>query len=128
MIKPKHLLGRLLAASLLLVSCLSFAEDKLTVFAAASMTNALTEISALFEKEKTAKVTQSFAASSTLAKQIENGAPADVFISADTKWMNYLQDKKLINTASRKELLGNKLVLIAPKAVSYTHLTLPTKA
>lgn len=115
MIKSKNLLGRLLAASLLLASSLAFAEGKVTVFAAASMTNALTEISALFEKEKNAKLTHSFAASSTLAKQIENGAPADVFISADTKWMNYLQDKKLINTASRKELLGNKLVLIAPK-------------
>ncbi|HSI38092.1 MAG TPA: molybdate ABC transporter substrate-binding protein [Methylotenera sp.] len=106
----------LLSLALLLTSSFAFAEDKLTVFAAASLTNALSDISTQFEKEKTSsKVTQSFAASSTLAKQIENGAPADVFISADTKWMNYLQDKKLINTASRKELLGNKLVLIAPK-------------
>ena len=100
---------------LVIASFAANAEEKLTIFAAASLTNALTDISAQFEKEKTAKVTQSFAASSTLAKQIENGAPADVFISADTKWMNYLQDKKLINTGSRKELLGNKLVLIAPK-------------
>jgi molybdate transport system substrate-binding protein len=100
---------------LVIASFAANAEEKLTIFAAASLTNALTDISAQFEKAKTAKVTQSFAASSTLAKQIENGAPADVFISADTKWMNYLQDKKLINTGSRKELLGNKLVLIAPK-------------
>ncbi|HSH55052.1 MAG TPA: molybdate ABC transporter substrate-binding protein [Methylotenera sp.] len=109
----------LLSLALLLTSSLAFAEDKLTVFAAASLTNALSEISTQFEKEKNAKVTQSFAASSTLAKQIENGAPAEVFISADTKWMNYLQDKKLINSASRKELLGNKLVLIAPKGRSF---------
>ncbi|MES2180641.1 MAG: molybdate ABC transporter substrate-binding protein [Pseudomonadota bacterium] len=91
------------------------AEEKVTVFAAASLTNALTDIGAQYEKEKTTKIVHSFAASSTLAKQIENGAPADIFVSADTKWMNYLQDKKLIDTASRKEFLGNQLVLIAPK-------------
>ena len=91
------------------------ADEKVTVFAAASLTNALTDIGVQYEKEKATKIVHSFAASSTLAKQIENGAPADIFISADTKWMNYLQDKKLINTASRKEFLGNKLVLIAPK-------------
>ncbi len=96
------------------------AEDKVTVFAAASLTNALTDISQLYENEKSTKITHSFAASSTLAKQIENGAPADIYISADTQWMNYLQDKKLINTASRKEFLGNKLVLITPKGRSFT--------
>jgi molybdate transport system substrate-binding protein len=114
MIKINHF-KLLIGAWLTLASLIAHADEKLTVFAAASLTNALSDISTQFEKEKTAKVTQSFAASSTLAKQIENGAPADVFISADTKWMNYLQEKKLINTASRKELLGNKLVLIAPK-------------
>lgn len=95
------------------------AEDKVTVFAAASLTNALTEISTQYEKEKATKIVQSFAASSSLAKQIENGAPADIFISADSKWMNYLQDKKLIDAASRKDLLGNKLVLVAPKGRSF---------
>ena len=110
----------LIALSLLFTSLIGYSEEKVTVFAAASLTNALTDISALYEKsqykkEKATKIVHSFAASSTLAKQIENGAPADIFISADTKWMNYLQDKKLINTASRKEFLGNKLVLIAPK-------------
>ena len=114
MIKSNHC-KLLIGAWLVLVSLVANAE-KLTVFAAASLTNALSDISFQFEKDKaSAKITQSFAASSTLAKQIENGAPADVFISADTKWMNYLQDKKLIDTTSRKELLGNKLVLIAPK-------------
>lgn len=92
-----------------------YAEEKLTVFAAASLTNALTEVSQQYEKQQAAKVVHSFAASSALAKQIENGAPADVFISADTKWMNYLQDKQLIKVATRQEFLGNKLVLIAPK-------------
>ena len=111
----------LLMASIALVAS---ADEKVTVFAATSLTNALTDISALYEKgqdekERDTKVVHSFAASSTLAKQIENGAPADIFISADTKWMNYLQDKKLINTASRKEFLGNKLVLIAPKGLGF---------
>ena len=105
----------LIALSLLFTSLLTQADEKVTVFAAASLTNALTDIGLQYEKEKTTKIVHSFAASSTLAKQIENGAPADIFISADTKWMNYLQDKKLITTASRKEFLGNKLVLIAPK-------------
>lgn len=91
------------------------AEDKVTVYAAASLSNAITEVSAYYEKEHTANVVHSFAASSTLAKQIEHGAPADVYISADNKWMDYLQDKKLIKTESRKALLGNSLVLIAPK-------------
>ena len=99
----------------LLMSSAALAEDKVTVFAAASLTNALADISTAYEKEKGAKVTQSYAASSALAKQIENGAPADIFISADTKWMDYLQDKKRIDAASRSNLLGNKVVLIAPK-------------
>ncbi len=115
MLKNNHL-KLLICSWLAFASLIANADEKLTVFAAASLTNALSDISTQFEKENApSKVTQSFAASSTLAKQIENGAPADVFISADTKWMNYLQDKKLINIASRKELLGNKLVLIAPK-------------
>lgn len=97
------------------IAIAAHADNKITVFAAASLSNALGEVSALYEKEKSVKITHSFAASSTLAKQIENGAPADIFISADTKWMNYLQDKKLINVASRKDFLGNKLVLIVPK-------------
>lgn len=101
-----------------LLSLSAFAEEKLTVFAAASLTNALSDIDAHYERETGVKVVHSFAASSALAKQIESGAPADVFISADLKWMNYLQDKLLINKASRKNLLGNQLVLIAPKGKS----------
>lgn len=91
------------------------AADKITVYAAASLTNALGEISTQYEKAKSMDVAQSYASSSTLAKQIENGAPADVFISADMKWMDYLQEKKRIDAPSRTELLGNKLVLIVPK-------------
>ena len=78
----------------LLIASMTFAanaEDKVTVFAAASLTNALTEIGTQYEKQKDVKIVNSFAASSALAKQIENGAPADIYISADSKWMNYLQ-------------------------------------
>ena len=114
-----NIIKLLIALSLIIISQLTLADEKVTVFAAASLTNALTDIGTQYEKEKDTKIVHSFAASSTLAKQIENGAPADIFISADTKWMNYLQNKKLINTASRKEFLGNKLVLIAPKGLGF---------
>ncbi len=103
----------------LFLSAVSFADEKLTVFAAASLTNALSEISTKYEKETGIKIAHSFAASSVLAKQIENGAPADLFISADLKWMNYLQEKSLVNKSSRKNLLANTLVLIAPKGRSF---------
>jgi molybdate transport system substrate-binding protein len=112
---------RLLAALILISGMLpsAYAEQKITVFAAASLTNAISDIAAQYEKQKGVKVVNSFAASSALAKQIENGAPADVFISADSKWMNYLQDKNKIDKPSRHDLLGNHLVLIAPKGLSF---------
>ena len=92
------------------------AEDKtLTVFAAASMKNALDDIDAAFTAKTGVKVTASYAASSTLAKQIEQGAPADIFVSADTDWMDYAIGKKNINEPTRVNLLGNSIVLIAPK-------------
>lgn len=88
--------------------------ETVTVFAAASTTNALTDIGKMFEDKGMGKLVPSFASSSTLAKQIENGAPANLFISADEKWMSYLQERKLIDPSSRFDLLGNRLVLIAP--------------
>jgi molybdate transport system substrate-binding protein len=92
------------------------AEDKtLTVFAAASMKNALDDIDAAFTAKTGVKVNASYAASSTLAKQIEQGAPADIFVSADTDWMDYAIGKKNINESTRVNLLGNSIVLIAPK-------------
>ncbi len=91
------------------------AQDALTVFAAASMKNALDDADAAFTKATGVKVVASYAASSALAKQIEQGAPADVFVSADLKWMDYLAEHKLIKTDTRVNLLGNRLVLIAPK-------------
>lgn len=114
--------NRLLSGFVAFVMCASFAanaEQKITVFAAASLTNAITEIADAYEKEKAVKIQTSFAASSTLAKQIEQGAPADIFISADTKWMNYLQDRSLVDASSKANLLGNHLVLIAPKGRSF---------
>jgi len=86
----------------------------LLVFAAASLKNAAEDIGNAYEASGTGKVTYSFAASSDLAKQIENGAPAAIYISADTKWMDYLAQRKLIVPDSRRDLLGNRLVLIAP--------------
>ena len=95
----------------------AFAEEsKITVFAAASLTNALQDIAKEYKKEKNVEVVSSFASSSTLARQIEAGAPADLFISADQKWMDYAVEKKAIDTATRKTLLGNSLVVVAPKA------------
>ena len=92
------------------------AQDKtLTVFAAASMKNAIDDINAAFTKATGIKAVASLAASSALAKQIEQGAPADVFASADLDWMDYLDQKKLIKDDTRVNLLGNRLVLIAPK-------------
>ncbi|MBB4570345.1 molybdate ABC transporter substrate-binding protein [Rhizobium leucaenae] len=93
----------------------AFAADKITVFAAASMKNALDNIDAAFTKETGKQVTVSYAASGPLAKQLENGAPADVFISADTDWMDYVAKKKLIKDGSRVNLLGNKIVLVSAK-------------
>ena len=90
-------------------------EKSITVFAAASMKNALDDVDAAFTKKSGVKVVASYDASSALMKQIEGGAPADVFVSADLKWMDYGSQKKLIKDDTRVNLLGNELVLIAPK-------------
>jgi molybdate transport system substrate-binding protein len=85
------------------------------VFAAASLKNALDEVAAQWQRETGKKVSISYAASNTLVKQIEQGAPADIFISADLDWMDYGQQKDLIKPDSRSNLLGNRLVLVAAK-------------
>ncbi len=102
----------------------SASADSLTVFAAASLKNALDDTNAAFTKTTGIKVTASYAASSALAKQIESGAPADVFISADLNWMNYVAKKDLIKPDSRYNLLGNKLVLIAGKDSKLGNMTI----
>jgi molybdate transport system substrate-binding protein len=92
----------------------ALAQEKITVFAAASMKNALDAANAEWAKETGNEVTVSYAASSALAKQIEAGAPADIFISADLAWMDYVAEKKLIKEDTRSNLLGNRIVLVAP--------------
>jgi molybdate transport system substrate-binding protein len=99
-------------------------EKAATVFAAASMKNALDDISAAFTRITGQKVVTSYAASSALAKQIEQGAPADVFVSADKDWMDHLAKNKLIVPKSRINLLGNRLVLIAPKDSKLSDVTI----
>src|SRR3954447_13978753 len=89
------------------------ADQEVLVFAAASLKNALDDVIAAYGKESGTKVIASYAASSALAKQIEQGAPARLFISADLDWMDYLEQRHLILDATRKNLLGNSLVLVA---------------
>jgi molybdate transport system substrate-binding protein len=97
-------------------------EKSITVFAAASMKNALDDVNAAFTKQSNVRVVASYDASSALMKQIEGGAPADVFVSADLKWMDYGSQKKLIKDDTRVNLLGNELVLIAAKDSKIDHV------
>ncbi|QIC16876.1 molybdate ABC transporter substrate-binding protein [Providencia vermicola] len=113
----KKSLIKLLAGATITLSMASHsvAAEKITVFAAASLTNAMNEISEQFQKESKVEVVSSYASSSTLARQIEQGAPANLFISADQQWMDYAIDKQLMVENTRYTLLDNELVLIAPK-------------
>ena len=100
------------------------AQQSVTVFAAASLKNALDDVDAAFTTAAGIEVTASYQASSALAKQIEAGAPAGVFIFADLRWMDYLAERKLIAPDTRTNLLGNKLVLIAPKESKLGHVVI----
>jgi len=93
-------------------------SGKVLVFAAASLKTALDEINAQWQGRTGKRAVVSYAASSALAKQIEQGAPADIFISADLDWMEYLAERKLIRPETRSDLLSNRLVLIAPKGTN----------
>ena len=111
-------LALLVAAGLTWTASVQFAAAQgkdVVVFAAASLKNALDDIAGQWQRETGKKTVISYAASNTLIKQIEQGAPADIFISADLDWMDYGQQKNLIKPDSRFNLLGNRLVLIAPK-------------
>ncbi len=99
-------------------------EKTLTVFAAASMKNALDDVDAAYTRKTGIKLAVSYAASSALMKQIEQGAPADVFVSADLDWMDYGSRKKVIRDDTRVNLLGNKIVLIAPKDSKLAEVTI----
>src|ERR1700761_5741773 len=104
-----------LAVAVAMAPASAFAQDGLVIFAAASLKNALDEIATGWKDSAKPAAKISYAASSALAKQLEQGAPADLFISADTDWMDYVEKKDLIKKDTRVDLLGNKIVLIAPK-------------
>jgi molybdate transport system substrate-binding protein len=91
----------------------------LNIYAAASMKDALDEIIVAYKVQNKLDVVAVYAASGTLAKQIEAGAPADIFISADEEWMNYLAGKNLIKTATRADIIGNTLVLVKSKGANF---------
>jgi molybdate transport system substrate-binding protein len=114
MITRRSSLALLFAAVIAIVPAHAQGRDVL-VFAAASLKNALDDITTQWQRETGKKVVVSYAASNTLIKQIEQGAPADIFMSADLDWMNYGQQKNLVKPDTRVNLLGNRIVLVAPK-------------
>ncbi|HEX3809286.1 MAG TPA: molybdate ABC transporter substrate-binding protein [Rhizomicrobium sp.] len=107
-----------LAALLMLLPGVAWCQSTVTVFAAASLTDSLRQAADAWHAKTGNTATLSFGASSTLARQIDEGAAADLFISADTDWMDYLQKDGRIDTATRKNLLGNQLVLVSAKPAS----------
>jgi molybdate transport system substrate-binding protein len=109
-----NLVRALVVLALLVGATRALAQD-VTVFAAASLTNALEDVAKRYRASGGTPVRFSFASSSTLAKQIENGAGADIFASADEQWMDYLSQRKLIEPATRASHLGNTLVLVTPR-------------
>ena len=114
MLKRRSWLG--LAVALSFVPGIAQAQHNVVIFAAASLKNALDEIAATWSRDTGKPAPKiSYAASSALAKQMEQGAPADIFISADLDWMDYVQGKNLIKNDTRFNLLGNKIVIIAPR-------------
>lgn len=110
---------RIAVALLYLLPCLSPAADRpsapVNIFAAASLKTALDEATAAWQKQSGNQAVATYAGSNALAKQIEQGAPADLFVSADRLWMRALSDKGLTVKDSERDWLGNRLVLIAPK-------------
>jgi len=125
--RPDNALKLLLVAASLIACGAAVAAEPdarpVTVFAAASLTDVLTELGDSFTKSTGVRTRFSFAASSLLARQIEAGANADVYFSADRDWMDYLEQRDLIQKATRHDLLGNRLALIAP-ADSSVQLTI----
>lgn len=105
----------LLSVAILVGLAAHVTAEPVNVFAAASLKNALDAVSEAWKAEAGKETKNTYAASSALAKQIEQAAPADIFVSADLDWMNYVSEKKLIKEETRKVLLGNALVLVAPK-------------
>jgi molybdate transport system substrate-binding protein len=116
----RRFLGVLLSLGLLLAGSCAVHAAEVTVLAAASLTDALGRIDADFEQATGHKVKAAFGGSSALAKQLEKGAPADLFISADVPWMDYVAKANLIDAGSRSNLLGNHLVLVGPAGATET--------
>jgi molybdate transport system substrate-binding protein len=108
-------LRAVLLAGLVVLAPAAQAAETATVFAAASLKNALDNAGKAFTAQSGIELKASYAASSALARQIESGAPADLFASADLEWMDYLTKKNLIRPESRVNLLGNRIVVVAPK-------------
>lgn len=106
------------------------AHADVTVYAATSLTDAINDVNKLYEKKYGTHVKSSFSASSTLGKQIQNGAKADVFLSADIAWMTHLQNKNLVKSVNLTHLVGNRLVTIAPKSspINAVNMNAPTLA
>ncbi len=112
----RRFLGTLMGAALLALAAAppARAQEAVTVFAAASLTDAMRGFAQAWQARGNPAPRITFAASSTLARQIEQGAPADLFMSADEPWMDYVQQRELIVTATRVSPIGNALVLVAP--------------
>ncbi len=117
--KIAQMMGRAALHLAALAATHAFAAD-VTVFAAASLKEAMDEQAREFEASTGSKVTVSYGGSNALAKQIESGAPADLFLSADLDWMDYLDKGKLLRPNTRANLLRNTLVLIAPASSAMT--------
>ncbi|HEX4303592.1 MAG TPA: molybdate ABC transporter substrate-binding protein [Rhizomicrobium sp.] len=113
------------AAALLALAPLAAQAGTITVFAAASLTDALGDVGKAYKAKTGNDAAFSFAASSTLARQVEASGGADVFMSADTDWMEYLDSRGLIQHDTRKNLLGNHLVLIAPAGANVSLTVAP---
>ncbi|MCC7267824.1 MAG: molybdate ABC transporter substrate-binding protein [Caulobacteraceae bacterium] len=115
MLQTRRCLALVLAVLGLALAAPAAAREALTVFAAASLKNVMDEQGAAFQKAGGPPVRFSYAASSAIARQIEQGAPADIYISADSDWMNYVEQRGLVKAGTRRDLLTNHLALIAPK-------------
>lgn len=121
----KRLLTYLFSVSCALGASSSvLASEKITIFAAASLTNAMNEVAAVYKEKTGTQSTLSFASSSALARQIAQGAPADIYLSANEKWMDYVEQQQVIESSSRKSLLKNSLVLVAPNSYPADNITI----
>ncbi|WP_336080270.1 molybdate ABC transporter substrate-binding protein [Thalassospira sp. CH_XMU1448-2] len=121
-------LARYLALSVFLFTAINAHAEDITVFAAASLTNAVTAAAKAYEQQSGDRIEISFASSSTLARQIAAGAPADMFISANQKWMDWLSEQDMIEADTRNNMVANGLVVIAPNdsAINAISLTKDT--